>query len=190
MQREQEKRLTNMRVATSFMADNSVRKVHSICRRGIRVALVGPGRAGPAMADFWVEPQPLDFWNLKKTFVKTPPSDFFIGSQFIELFLRQVRGSDARQLSKRQSYVCLTAVVLLFIPFPNSSQFVSEDARRCSSTLCSCDLDSGVLIVAVVQTARYRRSWSQAPETPGRITFFVIATGRSPPQVGSGRIAL
>lgn len=163
------------------MANNSLKKLSRVRQPGVRLTLVGPGRAGHALADFWVEPQPLAYWKLKKSFVRIPPSSLFMCPRWIGRFIDKVRGSHTRPLSPRERCLCLTVVTFLFIPFPYSSQSVSEDARRCSSTCGAREFQGGLLIVAVVQTARYRHSRSQAPEMPGRIVFFVVAMGRSPP---------
>lgn len=136
----------------------------------------GPGRAGPALAGFFVEPFPLDFWKLERSFELTSKSSPLFCAQSIRRFIRQIR-----PLSPYQGYACLTVITYLIIPAPSQSASLTEDAKRCSTTRCWCQVHSGLLIVAVVHTARRRYSRSESPEIPGRIVFFITAVGRSPP---------
>jgi hypothetical protein len=148
-----------------------------LCRR--RAGLShhgGPGRAGPAMADFFVQPFPLDFWRLEKSYELTAKLGPFISVQNIRRLIRQIR-----PLSPYQGYACLTVITFFVIPSPNQSASLNEDAKRCSLARCFCQVHSGLLVVAVVHTARRRHSRSESPEIPGRIVFFVTAVGRSPP---------
>lgn len=146
-----------------------------------RFALSGPGREAPALADFCVEPQLLEFWELKKSFARTPRLKFAMYGSGIQRVIKIIRHSATRPLTPRQRCVCLTMVALLLIPLPHSSQSVRENAIRCSSTRCAYRLHRVLLIVAVEHTARRRHSRAQSPDIPGRIIFFVTATGRSPP---------
>jgi len=148
---------------------------------GTRFVVLGPGRAGPALTDFWAEPLPLDYWKLKKSFDRTRASSPILYSRYIAPVLRRVLTSATRPLSSCGQYTCLTVVTLLLIPFPIPSEAIQADARRCSSSHCAYLLHSGLLIIIVGHAAARRHSRSQSPEIPGRIIFFVTATGRSPP---------
>ncbi len=48
-----------------------------VCKKGQRVTRGGPGWAGPALTGFFVEPFPLDFWKLEKSFSLSRPSRLF-----------------------------------------------------------------------------------------------------------------
>jgi hypothetical protein len=170
-----------VRLTIFDMANDSLKQLSRTHQPGLRLTFLGPGRVGPALADFWVEPQPLAYWKLKKSFVRTPPYNLSVCRRHMGRFVESARGPISRPLSPRERCLCQTIVTLLFNPFPYSSQSVSEDARRCSSARCAREFHGGLLIVAIVQTARHRHSRSQGPEMLGRIVFFVVATGRSPP---------
>ncbi len=152
-------------------------------RRQSLLAFSGPGREGPAFADFCIEPQLLDFWGLEKSFARTRLPRFirFLGRA--RRAIKTAHQSAARPLSPRQKYVCLTLVALFVIPSITSFQSVRENVLSRFSTRCAYQLRRVLLIIAVAYTAKRRHSRSQSPEIPGRISFFVIATGRSPPAV-------
>jgi hypothetical protein len=148
-----------------------------LCRRRVGVSQSGgPGRAGPAFTGFFVEPFPLDFWKLEKSFELTARAASFISARNIGRLIRQIR-----PLSPYQGYACLTVITYFIIPSPTQSDSLNEDAKRCSLTRCFCQVHSGLLVVAVMHAARRRHSKSESPEIPGRIVFFVTAVGRSPP---------
>ena len=136
----------------------------------------GPGRAGPALTGFFVEPFPLDFWKLERSFRQTASYGPVVCATSLKRLLRQIR-----PLSPYHGYACLTVITYLVIPSPTHSDSLNEDVKRCSSARCFYHVHSGLLIVALVHTARRRHSRSESPEIPGRIIFFVTAVGRSPP---------
>ncbi len=172
--------------------DKRFRKIHLSSRDGAPVARFGPERAGPAFADFCVEPQLLAFWKLKNSFVRTPPPHFVICPKCIARFVRQVMGSSSHSLSPSQRFVFLTVATLFLFPSRGPSESLElliEEGRRCSSPRCACKLSGCLLDEAVGQPAMRRHSRSQAPELPGRMVFFTIATGRSPPVPASSPTA-
>lgn len=172
-----------MRLTTLRTNTKSPGRLHREYLRKKRFAFSGPGREVPALADFCVEPQLLEFWKLKKSFARTRASNFIIYWGGIERAIKTIRHSAVRPLSPRQRYVCLTVVALLLIPLPNPLQSLREDARRWSSNRCGYKLHRVLLVIAVAHTAKRRHSRSESPEIPGRTIFFVVATGRSPPSV-------
>jgi hypothetical protein len=139
----------------------------------------GPGRAGPAMSGLFVEPFPLDFWKLEKSFVLTPHCDAVRRLLSLKRLIRQIR-----PMSPYHGYACFTVITFLVISSPALSASLNEDARRCSSLPCFIQVHSGLFIVAVIHAARRRHSRSESPEIPGRIVFFITAVGRSPPSSG------
>jgi hypothetical protein len=148
-----------------------------VCRRRTGVSYRGgPGRAGPALTGFFVEPFPLDFWKLERSYELTARIGPLISAQNIRRLIRQIR-----PLSPYRGYACLTVITYFIVSSPNHSASVHEDARRCSATRCFYQVASGLLVVAVMHAARRRHSKSESPEIPGRIVFFVTAVGRSPP---------
>lgn len=136
----------------------------------------GPGRAGPAMTGLFVEPFPLDFWKLEKSFILTPRSEAFLRLQSLKRLIKQIR-----PMSQYHGYACFTVIAYLVVSSPIVSASLNEDAKRCSSSRCFFQIHSGLFIVAVIHAARRRHSRSESPEIPGRIVFFVTAVGRSPP---------
>jgi len=142
----------------------------------------GPGRAGPALTGFFVEPFPIDFWKLKRSFALSAPSSPFLGAQSLRRLSKQ-----GRHLSPYQSYACLAIITFFVIPSPTQAASLNEDAKRCSSTRCFYQVLSGLLIVAIVHAARGRHSRWESPEIPGRIVFFITAVGRSPPSFMSSK---
>jgi hypothetical protein len=143
----------------------------------------GPGRAGPAFADFFVEPFPLDFWNLEKSFARTRPTPLLVYPSCIKSFVKGVRNRNPRPLSQRHRCTYFTFIALLLIPSPTLSDSIATDAKRCSLTRRILTLDDGFFIVAVIQAIRRPHSRSESPEILGRIVFFITAVGRSPPAV-------
>lgn len=141
----------------------------------------GPGRAGPAFADFFVQPFPLDFWKLEKSFARTRPTPLLVYPSFIKSFIKGVRNRIPRPLSQRHRCTYLTFIALLLIPSPTLSDSIVTDAKRCSLACRILTLDDGFLIITVIQTVRRRHSRSESPEILGRIVFFITAVGRSPP---------
>jgi hypothetical protein len=141
----------------------------------------GPGRVGPAFAGLFVEPLTLDFWKLEKSFVLTPSSSPFPCPRAVKRLSNQVRGLSRQPFLPHHRHALLTVIAFLVIPASTPSASLSEDARRLCSTLCLCQVHGGLLVVAVVHTARKRHSRSDSPELSGRIVFFITAVGRSPP---------
>lgn len=146
----------------------------------------GPGRAGPAFTGLFVEPFALDFWKLEKSFILTPASNPFPCHRAVKRLSNHVRGLSRQPLLPHHRTAFLTVIAFLVIPSPTLSDSLSEDARRFSSTLCFCQVHGGLLIVAVLHTARKLHSRSVSPEIPGRIIFFITAVGRSPPSSQAG----
>jgi len=136
-----------------------------------------PGRESPAMSGFFVEPFPLDFWKLEKSFARTRVSSPFY-PPWIRRFVQNIR---SLPLSPYHRYTCYTIVAFLVIPSASLSESFNQDARSYSSSRSVYHVHDGLLIVAVVHTARRRHSRSESPEILGRIVFFITATGRSPP---------
>ena len=136
-----------------------------------------PGREGPAMSGFFVEPFPLDFWKLDKSFARTRVSSPFY-PPWIRRFVQNIK---SLPLSPYHRYTCYTIVAFLVIPSASLSESFNQDARKYSSSRSVYYVHDGLLIVAVVHTARRRHSRSESPEILGRIVFFITATGRSPP---------
>ena len=136
-----------------------------------------PGREGPAMSGFFVEPFPLDFWKLEKSFAKTRVSSPFY-PPWVRRFVNNIR---CLPLSPYHRYTCYTIIAFLVIPSASLSESFNQDAKSHATNRCVYYVHDGVLIVAVVHTARRRHSRSESPELLGRIVFFIIATGRSPP---------
>jgi len=141
----------------------------------------GPGRAGPAFADFFVEPLPLDFWKLEKSFATTRATPLLVYPSCIKRFIKGVRNRIPRPRSQRHRSTYFTFIALLLTPSPTLSDSIATDAKRCSLARRILTLDDGFLIVAVIQTVRRRHSRSESPEILGRIVFFITAVGRSPP---------
>ena len=162
------------------MTNRSLRKLKPAYQHGTRTVLFPPGREGPAMADFFAEQQTLDFWKLRKSFVRTRSSALLICPRCIGVLIKKVTGSVARRLSPSQG-ICLVVATLLLIPLARPLQRFRAEGRRCSSTPCACQSRGSVLHEAVGHAARRRHSRSESPEIPGRIVSFITAIGRSPP---------
>ncbi len=152
-------------------------------RQSLKGPGAGPGWAGPAFGDFFVEPFPLDFWKLEKSFAKTSGASFLAGPTHRKTFLRNVRNLIPRPFSPRYRYTYFTFIALLIVPTPTLSDSIATDAKRCSLIRRTWTLDDGLFIVTVVQKRRPRHSRSESPEILGRIVFFITAVGRSPPSV-------
>jgi len=146
---------------------------------GVRAS--GPGRAGPAMTGLFVEPFPLDFWKLERSFVRTPPQDFFPCHKSLKRFVRTARYLIPLSLSPHHRYACFSVIAFLVIPSSQFSEFLESDEKRCSSAHYVCHQNDGFVIIAVIQGARRPNSRSESPEILGRIVFFITAVGRSPP---------
>ena len=137
----------------------------------------GPGRAGPALTGFFVEPFPLDFWKLEKSFTRSPSC--------VKSLIKNIRNLNPRTLSSRYRHTYFTFIALLIVPFPTLSDSIATDVKRCSSARRAGAMNGGFIIVALVQRARRRHSRSESPEILGRIIFFITAVGRSPPRVAA-----
>lgn len=142
----------------------------------------GPGRAGPALTGFFVEPVPLDFWKLEKSFVRSPSDPLIIYPSRLKSFIKNVRNLNPRTLSSKYRHAYFTFIALLIVPLPTLSDSIADDAKRCSSARRVGAFSGGFVIVALVQRAKRRHSRSESPEIPGRIIFFIVAVGRSPPR--------
>jgi hypothetical protein len=162
------------------MTNRSLRKLNPANHHGTRAVFLVPGREGPAMADFFAEPQTLDFWKLRKSFVRTRSSALQICPRCIGILIKKVTGSVARPLSPSQR-ICLVVGTLVLIPLARPLQWFLAEGRRCASTLCAWQSLGSVLREAVGHAARRRHSRSESPEIPGRIVSFITAIGRSPP---------
>lgn len=141
----------------------------------------GPGRAGPSLSGFFVEPFPLDFWKLEKSFTKSPSTPILVYPSCVKSLIKNIRNLNPRTLSPRYRHTCFTLIALLIVPFPTLSDSIADDAKRCSSARRDGAMTGGFVIVALVQRARRRHSRSESPEILGRIVFFIVAVGRSPP---------
>jgi hypothetical protein len=141
----------------------------------------GPGRAGLAFGDFCVEPFPLDFWKLKRSFSLSRPSGRFACPQTIRRLAQRFRLGGHLPLSPYHRQACLMVIAFFVIASPTSTDSVTQDARRISLVPSIGQAHAGLLIVEVVQTSIRRGSRARSPEIPGRIVFFVSAVGRSPP---------
>lgn len=162
------------------MTNRSLRKLNPAYQHGTRAVPFAPGREGPAMADFFAEPLSLDFWKLRKSFVRTRSSALLICPRWIGILIKKVTGSVARPLSPSQR-LCLIVTTLLLMPLARPLQWFRAEGKRCSSTPCACQSRGNVLHEAVGHAARRRHSRSESPEIPGRIVSFITAIGRSPP---------
>ncbi len=141
----------------------------------------GPGRAGPALTGFFVEPFPLDFWKLEKSFTKSPSTPILVYPSCVKSLIKNIRNLNPRTLSPRYRHTCFTLIALLIVPFPTLSDSIADDAKRCSLARRDGTMNGGFVIVALVQRAKRRHSRSESPEILGRIIFFIVAVGRSPP---------
>ncbi len=161
---------------------NSCRWLIRVCRKRTRKrSSGGPGRAGPALTGFFVEPFPLDFWKLEKSFTKSPTTPLLVYPSCVKSFVKNIRNLNPRTLSPRYRQTYLTFIALLIVPFPTLSDSIADDVKRCSSARRVGAMNGGFVIVALVQRARRRHSKSESPEILGRIIFFIVAVGRSPP---------
>jgi hypothetical protein len=147
----------------------------------------GPGRVGPAFAGFFVEPFALDFWKLEKSFALSRAFSPFSCSRALKRLSNHVRGVSHQPFLPHHRYAFLTVITYLVIPASTLSDTLNEDGKRFCSTRCLCQVHGGLLVVAVVHTARKRHSRSESPEISGRIVFFITAVGRSPPSF-KGRV--
>ncbi len=136
-----------------------------------------PGREAPAMSCFFVEPFPLNFWKLEKSFARTRVSSL----SYLLWVRRFVRNLRCLPLPPYHRYTCYTIVAFLAIPSASLSESFNQEARNQSTARHVDFVHDGLLIVAVVHTARRRHSRSESPEILGRIVFFITAVGRSPP---------
>jgi hypothetical protein len=144
-------------------------------------ACAAPGRIGPAMAGFFVEPMPLDYWRLKKSLKLTrnspplpcPDSLMRCFGKFIGI-LRHSSEPDSRR-----AYCAIIA--LLVIPTQTLSETVPHFYNRSRAIRYVFPIDGEIVIVAVVFGERRRHSSLASPEIIGRVVFFILAVGRSPP---------
>jgi hypothetical protein len=163
---------------------NRSKLVVRVYRKGQRVARWGgPGWAGPAFGGLFVEPLPLDFWKLEKSFTLSTPSRLFAYPKAIRRFAQRFRQGSPTPLSPYRKRACMMVIAFFVIPSPSLTDSVTQDARRCSQFPHVSQEHGGLLIIEIVQTSIARHSRSESPEIPGRIVFFVTAVGRSPPYV-------
>lgn len=141
----------------------------------------GPGRAGPAMTGMFVEPFPLDFWKLERSFVRTPHQHFIPCPHSLRRFVKKIRYLIPPSLSPYHRYACFSVIAFLVIPSSQFSESLDHNEKRCSLAQCVCHQNDGFMIIAVIQSARRPNSRSESPEILGRIVFFITAVGRSPP---------
>jgi hypothetical protein len=145
----------------------------------------GPGRAGPALTGFFVEPFPLDFWKLEKSFVRSASDPLLVYPGCVKSFIKNIRNLNPRTLSPKYRYTCFTFIALFIVPLPTLSDSIANDAKRCSLARRDGTLNGGFVIVALVQRAKRRHSRSESPELLGRTIFFIVAVGRSPPRLAT-----
>jgi hypothetical protein len=150
-------------------------------RCGRRFTFFGPGRAGPAPTDFRAKPKPRRFWRLATSSVRTPESSPIIGNQHISPITANTLSFTTRRLLQHQS----GDIPLEARPVTNGPESIREHARHLSTSFCTNVSHRTLLVISVVPTAALRHCRSQSPEIPGRIVFFTIETGRSPPLGGS-----
>ena len=150
-----------------------------------KTSLGEPGRAGPAFTGFFVEPLPLDFWKLEKSFTRSSTTPLLVYPSCVKSFVKNIRNLNPRTLSSRYRHTYFTFIALLIVPFPTLSDSIATDVKRCSSARRVGAMNGGLVIVALVQRARRRHSKSESPEILGRIIFFITAVGRSPPHVAT-----
>lgn len=141
----------------------------------------GPGRAGPAMAGFFVEPRPLDFWQLEKSFQRTPAPKFFASPLYLKRFVKKIRYLVPPVVSPYRRYAYFTVLAFLVIPPSQLTETLNQTEKRSQLAHSVCHENDGFMIVAVIQNARRPHSRSESPEILGRIVFFITAVGRSPP---------
>jgi hypothetical protein len=141
----------------------------------------GPGRAGPAMAGFFVEPRPLDFWKLEKSLLRTPTPKLIDCPRYLKRFVKKIRYLVPPAISPYRRYAYFTVLAFLVIPPDQLSETLSQTEKRSQLAQSVCHENDGFMIVAVIQNARRPHSRSESPEILGRIVFFITAVGRSPP---------
>jgi hypothetical protein len=136
-----------------------------------------PSRVGPAMSDFSVEPFPLAYWKLDKSFIRTSSVSPLFPPR-LRCFVQNIR---SLPLSAFHRNTCYTIVAFLVIPSASVPESFNQDARIHAAKRFGYYMHDGLLVFAVVHTARRRHSRSESPELLGRIVFFITAVGRSPP---------
>ena len=141
----------------------------------------GPGRAGPAMTGFFVEPLPLDFWKLERSLIRTPIPKFVSSPLCLRRFVKKIRYLVPPAISPYRRYACFTVLAFLVIPSSQLSESLNQNEKRCQLAHSVCHQNDGFMIIAVIQNARRPHSRSESPEILGRIVFFITAVGRSPP---------
>lgn len=154
---------------------------HQTSRDGIRLVRFGPGRAGPALGDFCVEPLPLDFWKLKRSYVQTTPPVLLICPHRFARFIKKLQGTVIDPLAPSRRHACLMVAILFTIPSATVSATEGRSGRGYALALCVCQLDAGTVGTGWKQAPKGRHARWQSPEIPGRVIFFIVATGRSPP---------
>jgi hypothetical protein len=141
----------------------------------------GPGRAGPAMTGLFVEPFPLDFWKLEKSFVRTSSPHFIPSHDSVRRFIKKIRCLVPPAVSPYHRCACFTVLAFLVIPSGQIPESLNPNDKRSSLAHCVSHQNDGFMIIAVIQSARRPNSRSESPEILGRIVFFITAVGRSPP---------
>ena len=133
------------------MTNRSLRKLNPAYQHGTRAVPFAPGREGPAMADFFAEPLSLDFWKLRKSFVRTRSSALLICPRWIGILIKKVTGSVARPLSPSQR-LCLIVTTLLLMPLARPLQWFRAEGKRCSSTPCACQSSGAMFFTRLLDT--------------------------------------
>ena len=150
-------------------------------RAAIRLVRFGPGRAGPALADFCVEPLPLDFWKLKRSNVRTPAPVLLICPHRFARFIKRLKGTATDPFVPSRRHACLLVAILFAIPSATVAAAEGRGGKDYTLALCVCQLDAGTIGTGLKQAPKGRYARWQSPEIPGRVIFFIVATGRSPP---------
>lgn len=174
-----------MRLSTLHEACRPRGKFRPAYLCGSRFALFGPGRADPAPVDFRTKPLPPMIWRLETSFVRTPAPDPIISNQHSRPIIKQALSSTMRRLYQHQGCVPPAATKPPLTQLTTASESIREYSKYYSANSCIKLFHRSSLIISVVPTAARRHCRSLSPEIPGRIVFFVIETGRSPPLGGS-----
>jgi hypothetical protein len=133
------------------------------------------------MAGMFVEPFPLDFWKLERSYVLSSSQNFIACHVSLRRFIKKIRCLVPPAVSPYHRYACFTVLAFLAIPASQIPESLSLNEKQSSEAHSVCHQNDGFLIIAVFQSARRPHSRSMSPEILGRIVFFISAVGRSPP---------
>jgi hypothetical protein len=150
--------------------------------RGVRPC---PGRIGPAMAGFFVEPMPLDFWRLKKSPRRSPQSSFPPLPAPLHRCFDKLRDVLRHSPEPAATSARFAIVTLLAVPTQPPLPTTPNCYNQRLAIRYVFPIDGGIVIVALVFGERRRYSRLASPEIIGRIVFFILAVGRSPPPADS-----